>query len=89
MLAHSTDSPNTRKNCGSAEIPFLGYQRGWMMEPVWHKSSFSKVGGECVEVAATPASVFVRDTKFPAEVVLGVAPVEFVAFVRVVRSDAL
>ncbi|GLZ39764.1 DUF397 domain-containing protein [Actinokineospora sp. NBRC 105648] len=39
------------------------------MEPagvVWRKSSFSTANGDCVEVAARPAEVAVRDSKFSA-----------------------
>ncbi|MFF5898942.1 DUF397 domain-containing protein [Streptomyces argenteolus] len=33
-------------------------------EPAWFKSSYSgSGGGDCVEVAAGPGAVFVRDTK--------------------------
>lgn len=33
-------------------------------EPSWFKSSYSTgSGGECVEVAASPAAVYVRDSK--------------------------
>ncbi|MDQ0810004.1 hypothetical protein QFZ63_001718 [Streptomyces sp. B3I7] len=36
-------------------------------EAAWIKSSYSTGnGGECVEVAATPAAVLVRDSKRPA-----------------------
>ncbi|MEU5025641.1 DUF397 domain-containing protein [Streptomyces milbemycinicus] len=32
----------------------------------WHKSSYSdSSGGQCVEVATTPATVHVRDSKIP------------------------
>ncbi|GHB11327.1 MULTISPECIES: DUF397 domain-containing protein [Streptomyces] len=35
-------------------------------ELVWFKSSYSGTnGGDCVEVAATPAAVHVRDSKRP------------------------
>ncbi|WP_328537145.1 DUF397 domain-containing protein [Streptomyces sp. NBC_00344] len=35
-------------------------------ELTWIKSSYSNTeGGECVEVAATPAAVHVRDSKSP------------------------
>jgi hypothetical protein len=33
------------------------------MMQVWRKSSYSANNGDCVEVAATPADVHVRDTK--------------------------
>ncbi|MFJ6212507.1 DUF397 domain-containing protein [Streptomyces sp. NPDC092296] len=33
--------------------------------PVWRKSSYSGANGQCVEVAAVPCSVAVRDSKDP------------------------
>jgi Domain of unknown function (DUF397) len=31
----------------------------------WRKSSHSNAGGECVEVAAAPSQVMIRDSKAP------------------------
>ncbi|MFJ4618303.1 DUF397 domain-containing protein [Streptomyces sp. NPDC088812] len=48
----------------------------------WRKSSYSSdQGGECVEVAETPATVAVRDSKSPAGPVLTLRPAVFTAFV--------
>ncbi|MYR60705.1 DUF397 domain-containing protein [Streptomyces sp. SID625] len=52
----------------------------------WFKSSYSDSGepGDCVEVATTPATVHVRDSKRPETSRLAVAPAswaEFVAYV--------
>jgi hypothetical protein len=43
--------------------------------PLWRKSSYSDgTGGECVEVAATPGHVLIRDSKNPDGPVLRLAP---------------
>ncbi|MFI1285564.1 DUF397 domain-containing protein [Streptomyces sp. NPDC020858] len=50
---------------------------------LWRKSSYSGgTGGECVEVAAQPCLVAVRDSKNPDGPVFTVAPEAFGAFVR-------
>ncbi|MFF9491278.1 DUF397 domain-containing protein [Streptomyces flaveolus] len=47
----------------------------------WRKASYSgDQGGNCVEVAALPAAVAVRDSKDPAGPVLALAPAAFAAF---------
>ena len=39
---------------------------GTEREPNWAKSSYSSdEGGECVEVAATPGTILIRDSKNP------------------------
>ncbi|MET9804993.1 DUF397 domain-containing protein [Streptomyces halstedii] len=49
---------------------------------VWFKSSYSsEEGGECVEVAACPGTVHVRDSKDVARTGLVVAPTAWTAFV--------
>ncbi|MFE9133666.1 DUF397 domain-containing protein [Streptomyces sp. NPDC007355] len=54
----------------------------------WFKSSYSGgEGGECVEVAAHPTAVHVRDSKNPHGPQLAVAPAAWAAFV-VVASGA-
>jgi hypothetical protein len=55
----------------------------------WRKSSWSgDNGGHCVEVAALPGMVGLRDSKEPAGPVLTATPAEFAAFVRgVARGD--
>ncbi|CAM5456622.1 hypothetical protein SALBM311S_10108 [Streptomyces alboniger] len=48
----------------------------------WFKSSYSgNEGGECVEVAATPGTVHVRDAKAPARAQLAFPSSEWGAFV--------
>ncbi|TXS55465.1 DUF397 domain-containing protein [Streptomyces sp. t39] len=48
----------------------------------WVKSSYSSNDGpECVECAATPDAIHVRDSKHPAGPELGFAPAAWAAFV--------
>lgn len=52
-------------------------------EAVWIKSSYSTGnGGECVEVAAAPAAVLVRDSKCPAVARLAFKADAWAEFVR-------
>ncbi|MCZ2525892.1 DUF397 domain-containing protein [Streptomyces sp. HB2AG] len=52
-------------------------------EPAWYKSSYSgSEGGACVEVAAGPGAVRVRDSKDKAGPVLSFSPEEWAAFVE-------
>ncbi|MEU7553844.1 DUF397 domain-containing protein [Streptomyces sp. NPDC044571] len=56
-----------------------------MTGTVWRKSSYSgDTGGQCVEVAAQPCLVAVRDSKNPDGPVFTVSPAAFSAFVRTV-----
>ena len=51
-------------------------------EAAWFKSSYSTGdGGECVEVAATPAAVLIRDSKQLAGPVLAVGAEAWAGFV--------
>lgn len=56
----------------------------------WHKSSRSNGGaeGNCVEVAALPDQIALRDSKDPAGTVLAFTDVEWRAFLGSVRTDA-
>ncbi|CAA20541.1 MULTISPECIES: DUF397 domain-containing protein [Streptomyces] len=50
---------------------------------VWGKSSYSGAeGGQCVEVAAAPARVHVRDSKDTTRAALAVEPTAWAAFVE-------
>ncbi|MCX5047777.1 MULTISPECIES: DUF397 domain-containing protein [unclassified Streptomyces] len=49
----------------------------------WYKSSYSAGnGGECVEVAARPGRVHVRDSKDTTRAALAVEPTAWTAFVE-------
>ncbi|MEU3616500.1 DUF397 domain-containing protein [Streptomyces sp. NPDC006872] len=53
------------------------------MEKNWRRSSYSgDQGGDCVEIAETPATVAVRDSKNPTGPVLVLQPAVFSEFVR-------
>ncbi|HEY9437256.1 MAG TPA: DUF397 domain-containing protein [Streptomyces sp.] len=56
---------------------------GESSELKWHKSSYSdsSSGSECVEVAATPVTVHVRDSKDACGQQLGFTPTTWAAFV--------
>ncbi|MFF1641096.1 DUF397 domain-containing protein [Streptomyces sp. NPDC058246] len=50
-------------------------------ELAWFKSSYSGAeGGECLEVAATPGAVHIRDSKDPARAQLAFRPSKWAAF---------
>ncbi|MFF7971416.1 DUF397 domain-containing protein [Streptomyces sp. NPDC007905] len=52
-------------------------------ESAWFKSSYSSGAGcECVEVAVTPGTVHVRDSKDRTRAALAVGPTAWAAFVE-------
>ncbi|MFF6785713.1 DUF397 domain-containing protein [Streptomyces sp. NPDC012510] len=52
-------------------------------ESAWSKSSYSTgSGGECVEVAALPGTVHVRDSKDTTRAALAVQPTTWTAFIE-------
>ncbi|CAM2893387.1 DUF397 domain-containing protein [Streptomyces albus] len=54
----------------------------------WFKSSYSgPEGGNCVEVAHTPATVHVRDSKAQCGAILSVPSGQWTAFVRHVAGE--
>jgi hypothetical protein len=60
-----------------------------MSDRAWRKSSYSDSGGgECVEVAASPRTVRVRDSKRPGGPVLALAAGSWGAFVGGLKRDA-
>ncbi|MFJ8821711.1 DUF397 domain-containing protein [Streptomyces sp. NPDC102467] len=50
--------------------------------PLWRKSSYSGGGdgNNCVEIAALPTHIGIRDSKTPARATLTVAPTAFTPF---------
>ncbi|MFD8419770.1 DUF397 domain-containing protein [Streptomyces sp. NPDC059466] len=59
-----------------------------MTEVAWFKSSYStNEGGECLEIATTPTTIHIRDSKNPADTApaLAVTPITWTAFLRTVR----
>ncbi|GAA3506753.1 DUF397 domain-containing protein [Streptomyces prasinosporus] len=54
----------------------------------WFKSSYSgSEGGNCLEVAAAPAAVHIRDSKTPDAPHLTVTPTAWAAFLSVPSED--
>ncbi|MCT9003333.1 DUF397 domain-containing protein [Streptomyces sp. NPDC054766] len=53
----------------------------------WFKSSYSNAEGEaCLEIATTPTTIHIRDSKNPDNApTLGVTPTTWAAFLRTVR----
>jgi hypothetical protein len=54
---------------------------------LWRKSSRSTGGQDCVEVAQTPASCLVRDSKNPDGTSLAVSRGAWAAFTRRIKGD--
>ncbi|MGW3014467.1 DUF397 domain-containing protein [Streptomyces longwoodensis] len=56
--------------------------------PAWRKSSYSgNTGGECLEIAALPTLVAVRDSKNPDHGTLTLTPEAFATFVGFVSAS--
>lgn len=53
---------------------------------MWHKSSYSKSNSNCVEVAARPGAVAVRDSKDPDSPVVTFTPRQWGEFMRGVKK---
>ncbi|MFE4681639.1 DUF397 domain-containing protein [Streptomyces sp. NPDC056721] len=53
---------------------------------VWKKSSYSNGAGECVEVAKTPGTRYVRDSKDKAGPILGFSDSMWGAFIQDVKD---
>jgi hypothetical protein len=54
----------------------------------WHKSSYSSdEGGNCLEMATTPATIRIRDSKQPAGPVLTLSPATWSEFLRSAALD--
>ncbi|MGX1506642.1 UNVERIFIED_CONTAM: hypothetical protein RKD43_005267 [Streptomyces graminofaciens] len=57
-------------------------------ELAWFKSSYSgSSGDDCVEVATTPATVHVRDSKVEQSPELAVSPASWTSFVSYAAQD--
>lgn len=54
---------------------------------VWRKSSFSGMGQDCVEVAASPTGIHVRDSKNPTGPHLTFTPAEWADFLTALKTD--
>ncbi|MFK0119438.1 DUF397 domain-containing protein [Streptomyces sp. NPDC090994] len=60
-----------------------------MSNLTWVKSSYSgNEGGACLEIATTPGTVHVRDSKAPARARLAFRPTEWSAFIRFTVRDS-
>jgi hypothetical protein len=54
----------------------------------WFKSSYSgSQGGECLEIAPTPTTIHIRDSKTPTHPHLTLSPTAWAAFVRHNAAD--
>ncbi|MFG2191416.1 DUF397 domain-containing protein [Streptomyces sp. NPDC048639] len=53
----------------------------------WRKSSYSEEVGDCVEIAALPRAVAIRDSKDPDGPALTFTPAAFTAFVGAAAND--
>ncbi|MFD4759469.1 DUF397 domain-containing protein [Streptomyces sp. NPDC058439] len=57
-------------------------------DSAWYKSSYSSgEGGQCIEVATSPGTVHVRDSKARTGPVLAFAPRDWTAFVGFAAQD--
>ena len=55
----------------------------------WRKSSRSATQGECVEIAQTPTSTGIRDSKNPTGTYLILTPTQWASFLNRVKSSEL
>lgn len=61
-----------------------------MTSPVWRKSSRSNTqGGDCVELAALPGSIGIRDSKNPAGPILNVDRAQLGRLVHRIKHDEI
>ncbi|MEV7977236.1 DUF397 domain-containing protein [Streptomyces sp. NPDC086519] len=52
-----------------------------MTEPTWQKSTYSEEGSACIEIAPTPATIRIRDSKHPSGPHLTLRPTAWADFV--------
>ncbi|MBK3567438.1 MULTISPECIES: DUF397 domain-containing protein [unclassified Streptomyces] len=58
--------------------------------PQWFKSSYSgSQGGDCIEVAARPSAIHIRDSKVAAGPILTVTPGTWAGFLGAVTRPAV
>jgi hypothetical protein len=57
-----------------------------MSDHAWRKSSYSPDASNCVEVATTPATVLIRDSKDTSGPRLDLSPATWVAFLTYVTK---
>ncbi len=57
----------------------------------WKKSSYSGggEGNDCVEVATTSARISIRDSKTPAEAILGFPTQAFASFIKSLKDPGI
>ncbi|MWA00160.1 DUF397 domain-containing protein [Actinomadura sp. LD22] len=55
---------------------------------VWHKSSYSAQGADCVEVAGSASACAVRDSKDPNGPVLALTPHAWSTLVHAIKTGA-
>jgi hypothetical protein len=60
--------------------------RGTQHLAMWHKSTYSGAGNQCVEVAGTPSGVVLRDSRNPEGVRLAVSRRAWAALVAGIRT---
>ncbi|MFK0157386.1 DUF397 domain-containing protein [Streptomyces sp. NPDC090493] len=48
----------------------------------WHKSTYSEEASSCVEIAPTPTTIHIRDSKHPSGPHLTLRPAAWADFVR-------
>ncbi|MFG3296397.1 DUF397 domain-containing protein [Streptomyces sp. NPDC048179] len=52
-----------------------------MTELTWHKSTYSEQGSACIEIAPTPTTIHIRDSKIPSGPHLTLQPTAWADFV--------
>ena len=64
----------------------MGVQSEHCFPVSWRKSRYSADQGNCVEIAALPAAVLVRDSRAAAGRVLVITPVQWAEFIMHIRN---
>jgi len=58
-------------------------------DPVWRKSRYSAVSGDCVEVSFQADQVLIRDSKDPSGGVLSVSCLGWKGFIEAIKADEI